>query len=396
MMEIRPVLRVVALMSFLLYMYVLTLFTFQQTSYEHFTSEIREELLQLENRSKYVQSDYNIRKVKVEEDKDALTELLSVPFILDPKLRTIQYVHDMVYETLDQLQNEENCEEKKIIRCTYSGDGDFASIMKKYAICLQIAFATKRMYFIDYEPKYNNLGWFTELESTKCRFLKHKLSSIENKCNFNDARCKESVLQVNNSYKLLQLTDFKNLSSSRYIHGMMSKKMEEDLRESGVKNPILWFTSQFYGYMLRPSKVFKKRFNYLMRFVNIQKPAVGFAVQEGDVSTQVAALKVQTSLLTTARDIYVAGKKKVFIERLLNQNETRFHVKRIPELKSYSIKEYRDNTDTKSMRALVDLYILLQCDQIILSSQTSFGKLVLALKRAVYPYHTNHVIDLAI
>lgn len=60
---------------------------------------------------------------------------------------------------------------------------------------------------------------------------------------------------------------------------MMSKKMEEDLRESGVENPTLWFTSQFYGYMLRPSKVFKKRFDYLMRFVNLQKPAVGFAVQ---------------------------------------------------------------------------------------------------------------------
>lgn len=157
-MEKNSVLRSIALISFLLYMYVLTLFTFQQTSYEHFTSEIREELLQLENRSKYLQSGYNIQKVKVEEEKDALT------FILDPKLRTIQNVHHMVYQTLDQLQNEENCEDKKIIRCTYSGDGDFASVMEKYAICLQISFATKRMYFIDYELKYNNLGWFTELE----------------------------------------------------------------------------------------------------------------------------------------------------------------------------------------------------------------------------------------
>lgn len=117
---------------------------------------------------------------------------------------------------------------------------------------------------------------------------------------------------------------------------------------------------------------------------------------EEDVSTQEAALKVQTSILTTASDIYVAGQKKVVIERLVNQNETRFHVKRIPEVKLYSIEEYRDNTDIKSMRALVDLYFLLQCDQIILSSQTSFGKLVLALKRAVYPYDTNHIIDLAI
>lgn len=390
-MHIRIISGGITFICLFLYVCLLTWFCFHR---ENIGNVLLDEIARLENHHRSKKS----TKVNLRNRRSKLTDLLTVPSNLDQKIKGIQKIHEFIYYTLDRLQNKGNCEDKKIIRCTYSGDGDFASIMEKYVICLHIAFALQRIYFIDYERKYSNLGWFTKLESTKCIHLKKELSYIRNKCYFNDSSCyiTDSDVKINNSYKLLELTDYKNFPSPRYIPGTMPMKMEAALREIGVDNPPHWFTSQLYGYMLRPSEIFKKRFDKLINVVDLGKKAIGVAIKGADsrIMDEQYYSKVALILQNTskANNLYLASNDENIIHRFEKYTNGRFNVKRTPSNRLRTIIRYHDNNDVESFKALIDLYLLLLCDRVVISSRSNFGKLVLALKRSIYPFDVNETV----
>ena len=63
---------------------------------------------------------------------------------------TLEDIHNKIWKQIQYLQEEGNCEEKKIMHCenrqNYAG---FGSMMMRYGACMQVAFASGRMLFIN-------------------------------------------------------------------------------------------------------------------------------------------------------------------------------------------------------------------------------------------------------
>lgn len=200
------------------------------------------------------------------------------------QIRELKIVQDYIYDRLDKLQNDGNCADKKIIRCSNSLLSGFGSTIHRHVICLHIALALNRTFFID-QPQFatfNGLANFTRLESGKCGYLKRTLHSITDRCDFNDINCyiDKDGWQINNRYKLLEFTQEAKFPAPRYIPGTLPKIMRERLEVFGIKNTWHWFTAQLLGYMiLRPDGLFKQKYETYLKQTPLRFPMVGMHVR---------------------------------------------------------------------------------------------------------------------
>ena len=148
--------------------------------------------------------------------------------------RKIQGIHEFIFNSLDKIKNEGNCEDKKIIRCQVSVVSGFGSLFHRKVICLHIALALNRLFFID-QPELKLSGGlpkFVNLEKGKCNYLKRSLNSISNTCNFVDPECylDDFSLTINNTYKLLEFTHEANFPTAQYIPGTLPGNIEKRLK----------------------------------------------------------------------------------------------------------------------------------------------------------------------
>lgn len=285
---LKIVVNLLSIVSLVLFIHLLVSLNSQRT-YSHWSKESREEILELErNVAKQEFQQHDRKGIEMDQKqvkKNILDAVLIVPDEMDERTRELKEVHDYIYKTLDKLQNDGDCEQKKIIRCHNSVLSGFGSTIHRHVICLHIAFALSRAFFIDHDyESFNGLASFTQLESGKCSYLKGKLSNITDRCNFKDRRCykDETNFEISNTYKLLEFTHEADFPAPKYIPGTLPGNMKQKLEKLGVKSPWHWFTAQLLGYMvLRPNKEFQEIITQHLTNIQLQKESVGAHVRRG-------------------------------------------------------------------------------------------------------------------
>ena len=71
--------------------------------------------------------------------------------------KKIEEIHDFSFNSLDKRRNEDNCEDKKNIRCQVSVVSGFGFLVHRYVFCLHISIELNRLLFVD-QPELKSSG----------------------------------------------------------------------------------------------------------------------------------------------------------------------------------------------------------------------------------------------
>ena len=110
-----------------------------------------------------------------------------------------------------------------------------------------------------------------------------------NKCNLIDRKCylKGNVLEVNNSYKVLEVDMRDAFPIARSIPATIPSSFEQALKKLKIKQPWLWFSSQFLGYLvLRPNDEFQKTLENVKSAISYNEVAISLHIRKGDKITE--------------------------------------------------------------------------------------------------------------
>ena len=216
---------------------------------------------------------------------ESVDSLLAVPKNLNENEKKLKEIHDFIFNSLDKIKNSGNCDEKKIIRCHASVVSGFGSLVHRYVICLHIALALNRIFFIEQKQfsYFGGLPSFVKLEEGRCSYLKNSLSSITNRCDFSNPECynDDYSYEINNDYKLLEFTREADFPAPKYIPGTLPKNIETRLMVLGIDNPWHWFTSQLIGYLLTPNNKLQQKLNSYTQSIGFNRPVIGVHIRHG-------------------------------------------------------------------------------------------------------------------
>ena len=324
---------------------------------------------------------------------------------------TMKDIQDFIWHKLDDLQESGNCEDKAILYCegadNFSGLG---SMLFRYGYCLQVAFALGRTMFI-YQRQYHHFGGLNKwirLEPEKCRYLKEKYQNHPNRCNLGDRKCylNDNVLVVNNSYKVLEIFPKPSFPIPRYIPSTIPSFIEEALLKLKVKDPWLWFASQFLGYLvLRPNDEFQKTLENVKSSISYSNIGLSLHIRRGDKITRHEADFIPDEKfidaiqnlydhenikeINSTRIIYVASDDNLSnMKKILPSN---YIMKRLPPkylsegLQSYFTKNF---PSIVLETILIDINLLAHTDFTICTMSSNIGRLIYLLKNAIPPYDT--------
>ena len=327
------------------------------------------------------------------------------------KFNTLKDIQDFIWNILDELQESGNCEDKAILYCegadNFSGLG---SMLFRYGYCLQVAFALGRTMFI-YQKQYQHFGGLNKwlrLEPEKCRYLKEKYRNFPNRCNLEDRKCylDDNVLMVDNSNKVLEIFPKPSFPIPRYIPSTIPSFIEEALLKLKVKDPWLWFASQFLGYLvLRPNDEFQKTLENVKSSISYSNIGLSLHIRRGDKITRHEANFIPDEKfidaiqnlfdhenikeINSTRIIYIASDDNLSnMKKILPSN---YIMKRLPPkylsegLQSYFTKNF-PSIVLESI--LIDINLLAHTDFTICTMSSNIGRLIYLLKNAIPPYDT--------
>ena len=324
---------------------------------------------------------------------------------------TLKDIQDFIWNKLDELQESGNCEEKAILYCENADNVcGLGSMLFRYGYCLQVAFALGRTMFI-YQREYQHFGGLNKwlrLEPEKCRYLKEKYRNYPNRCNLEDRKCylDDNVLMVNNSNKVLEIFPKPSFPIPRYIPSTIPSFLEEALVKLKVKDPWLWFTSQFLGYLvLRPNDEFQKILEKVKSGISYSNIGLSLHIRRGDkITTHEAEFIPDDKFIDAMQNLYdhenikeINSTRIIYIasdDNLSNMKKilpSNYIMKRLPPeylskgLQSYFIKNF-PSIILESI--LIDINLLAHTDFTICTMSSNICRLIYFLKNAVPPYNT--------
>ena len=339
------------------------------------------------------------------------------PSKLIPK-KTLKELHDLIIKQIVELQEEGDCEKKKVLICrnleNYAG---FGSNVHRYGACMQVAYGLGRMFFIQ-QDEYNHFdGVFHWLkpESQKCGYLKKKyLNNYSKICNIQNPSCYLSNgYDVDNTHQVMEFNTKGRYPYPRHIPGTIPKSLEEDLLRIGVKHPWMWFTSQFLGFLLlRRTPQFDEMFQKLKSKIGFSSPIVGFHVRHGDKIRKGEATYVNET-------VYVKGAEKFFREMKTNLKRIYIATDDIPVVKivqkycpdchistlpteylSNGLGNYFSSNFPKEIieSVMIDLHFLANTDFLVCDFSSNLCRLAYELKQSLPPFKQesilHHVINI--
>ena len=331
---------------------------------------------------------------------------------------TLKGIQDFIWNRLNDLQDYGNCENKPLLYCEsrYPFNG-LGSMLFRFGACLQISFALGRTMFL-YQREYQHFGGLNKwikLESKKCGYLKEKYRDYANKCNLNDRKCylDDNVLEVNNSYKVFEIDMTYVFPVPRYIPSTIPSFIEQALKKLNVKNPWLWFSSQFLGYMvLRPNNKFQKTLENIKSGISYKSIALSLHIRRGDkIRTHEAEFIPDEKYIDAVQNLYdhqniqkINNTKIIYIASDDNLSgmikiwPSNFVMKRPPPkylsegLQSYATPNF---SSVILEPILIDINLLSHTNFTICTMSSNICRLVHLLRNAIPPYNaTNRVISL--
>lgn len=343
------------------------------------------------------------KEIKWEADKPALSNV----YDRKPEFNSLQDVHNKIWRQIDSLQEEGDCEKKKILICenidSYAG---FGSMVMRYGACLQIAYALGRIYFIRqrHYAHFGGLSQWLQSGSKRCGYLLKKYGN--DTCNLHDAKCYlQNGFDVNNTHKVLEYTPNMRFPAPRTIPGTIPKSLKEVLLSLKVEKPWLWFTSQFVGYLvLRPNEKFRKLFNDFAKNMDYRHPIVSMHIRRGDKIGREAQFVPASKFLkasdtfyeknfskVTKRRIYVASDDKNITKELKSSTKQTYSICKLSdEYLAKSLHPYKKAGFPKEVieSILLDLYYLNDAEYTICTYTSNICRLLHSLKLSSYPYNT--------
>ena len=331
---------------------------------------------------------------------------------------TLKGIQDFIWNRLNDLQYYGHCENKQILYCEsthpYAG---FGSMLFRYGACLQLSFALGRTIFLKQQQyqHFGGLNKWMKLESKRCGYLKEKYRNYANKCNLNDRKCylDGNVLEVNNSYKVLEIDMKDAFPIPRYIPTTIPSFIKQALKKLKIRQPWLWFSSQFLGYLvLRPNDEFQKTLENVKSAISYNGVALSLHIRRGDkiaeheaefIPDEKFADAVQSAYrfkkvqeINSVRTVYIASD-----DRLSNMREVlppNYVMKRLPQnylsegLQSY----FAPNFSSIVLESIIiDINLLSHTDITICTMSSNICRLAYLLKNAIPPHNaTNRVISL--
>ncbi|XP_004207632.2 alpha-(1,6)-fucosyltransferase isoform X1 [Hydra vulgaris] len=328
------------------------------------------------------------------------------------KFNTLKEIHELIWQQIHALQEEGDCEEKKILLCrnveNYAG---FGSNVHRYGVCMQVAYGLGRIFFIHQEQysHFDGIFQWVQPESLKCGYLKQKiLLNKSNSCNAQDPSCyHNNGYDLNNNHKVIEFNTLaKSVPYPRHIPGTLPEKLKKYLLSLGVKSPWHWFTSQFLAHLLlRPNLTFNKTLSTLKKKINFTAPIVGFHIRHGDKLTSREAYYINESeFVKVAREYFYENNityKRIYIATddipaidVVKKFAPEFQTTCLPQnyllngLGSYFQKNFSKEIIEST---LVDLYLLTNTEYHVCDISSNLCRLVHALKQGSPPFKQDSI-----
>ena len=336
------------------------------------------------------------------------------------QLKMLRDVQQFIWNNLDELQSSGNCEDKLILYCRGHTLAGIGSMLFRYGACLQVAFALGRTMFID-QKEYEHFGglnnWM-KLESEKCGWLKERYRNHVDRCNLDERKCylNGNILQVNNSIKVLEFYPRDMFPIPRYVPSTIPSFIERPLIKLNIKNPWLWFSSQFLGYMvLRTNTKFQQLLENIKSNISFSNMALSLHIRRGDKITTGEAAFIPDEMYIQAvsnifhkkniktlnkinktRIIYIASDDQ--LQNFSKKLPSNYFIKRLPSqyisegLQSYFTPRF-PRIVLESI--LIDIHLLTHTNFTICTMSSNVCRLVNLLKNAIPPYNlANRVVTL--
>ena len=329
---------------------------------------------------------------------------------------TLEKLHQKIWNQIKSLQEEGNCEEKKIMHCENVGNyAGLGSMMMSYGACMQIAFALGRMFFIhqDQYKHFGGLSSFFKNESSRCGYIKETYRSSDNICNMHNRYCyQENAYEINNSYKVLEFNSIAKFPGPRRMPGTIPFDIEKQLISLKVEDPWLWFTSQFLGYLvLRLTPEMVKLMNLFKKGMNFNYPLISIHIRHGIQKVTNEASFVKEEVYMSVADYYFENylpnieKQRVYIAsdnkdilKVLKEIRPNYEFLQLPrEYAAVGLNKYNDTNDLpKYLRPnfpkevlgsiIFDIHFLLNGNYTICTLSSNVCRLLWSLKLARPPY----------
>nr|XP_047144067.1 alpha-(1,6)-fucosyltransferase-like [Hydra vulgaris] len=330
------------------------------------------------------------------------------------KYKSLEEIHNVIKQQIHKLQEEGNCEEKKILFCkNVQNFYGFGSNVHRYGVCMQVAYGLGRMFFIEQDEysHFDGVFQWVKPESYKCGYLKKKFSVDKSQtCNAQDPSCYlKNGYDINNTHRVIEFNTIKNtFPYPRHVPGTLPEKLKENLSDLGVKFPWLWFTSQFLAYLLlRPNDRFNTTFSTMKKHINYTSPIVGFHIRHGDKITLGEAEYVnETVFVKKANDYF--DKNNVGIKRIYIASDDLPAIKTVNKLLSpnifttslpanylsFGLGNYFQKNFSKEIieSTLLDLYFLSNADCLVCDIASNLCRLAFELKQGLPPFRQNNVL----
>ena len=350
-------------------------------------------------------SDLNEVTKQVEEDRK---------FLKNDEDVTLEGLHQKIWRQIYNLQEEGNCEEKKILYCENSRYlAGLGSMIHRYGVCMQIAFGLGRIWFIDQKvyEQFGGLRKFLRLESKKCGYLKEKYKNaykynVRHKKNY---IVNSNTFNVNNTYKVMLYNLVGHFPHPSHIPTTIPYEIEKILSKHNITQPWLWFTSQFLGYLLRPyNEKFMQKIKNISDVLDLKHPYVAMHVRRGDkISTKEARLTSESEYFnkaekyynknlphSTQRVIYLASDDNKVKNNLEDLASDKYKIISRPSFHLENIT--RDRYTLGAIETMfIDLYFLVHSNYTVCTYSSNIGRLIFELKQTIYPFTSdNRVVSL--
>ncbi|XP_057292644.1 alpha-(1,6)-fucosyltransferase-like [Hydractinia symbiolongicarpus] len=322
--------------------------------------------------------------------------------------KTLVNIHDKIWKQIEILQEQGECESKKILYCENIGNyAGMGSMVHRFGVCLQIAFGLGRIVFIK-QKEYEHFGGFSDWmmpESKKCGYLKAKYFNYKHSCNMQQRQCYlENGYDIDNSYKVLVYNSIPDFPAPRHIPTTIPKEIRLALLSHPIYKPWLWFSSQFLGYLLlRVNDAFKMKIKKITEGLHLGYPFVAMHVRRGDkiisgesnlVSEKLyanEAVRYFTEHFPTIQEkkIFVASDSRTTIDNIRHFLPQEYKLFELPaNVLSKNQGSYFQRGFPKEIftSLLLDLHFLVYSNYTICTFSSNLCRLVYELKNAIPPY----------
>ena len=325
---------------------------------------------------------------------------------------TLAELHNKIWKQIEILQEEGDCEKKKILYCQNSrAVSGLGSMIHRYGVCMQIAFGLGRTWFINqvvYE-KFGGLKRFLRPESKKCGYLKEKYMHAK-KYNLQERKNyihNSNKFEVNNTYKVMVYDLIADFPHPNHIPTTIPFEIEQVLVRYNIHRPWVWFTSQFLGYLLHPFNAnFTEKIKNISDTIHLTHPYVALHIRRGDkISSKEAAITKEITYFNeaekyfnehfpniTQRTIYLASDQFSVRNNLIKLVPKNYKILARPSFRKD--QKTKDRFSLESIETMfIDIYFLAHSDYTVCTYSSNIGRLIYELKQTMAPFMAdNHVI----